>query len=65
MSDMERTPQGGDRKSKVHDGPLIPKSEFASAKENAGISDSQGKRWQKLAAVPEKDFEDAMQSLLR
>ena len=29
--------------------PIIEKSEYAQAKHNAGISDTQAKRWQKLA----------------
>lgn len=39
-----------------------PKSEFAQAKQSAGISDTQAKRWQKLAQVPDDDFENAMAS---
>ncbi|WP_330178002.1 hypothetical protein [Candidatus Vondammii sp. HM_W22] len=36
--------------------PEQEKSEFAETKESANISDTQAKRWQKLAAVPE--YED-------
>ena len=39
--------------------PLV-KSEYATAKQHAGISDTQAKRWQRLAAVPDPDFEDAL-----
>ena len=37
-----------------------PQSEYAEAKAEAGISDTQAKRWQKLADVPEKEFESAL-----
>jgi len=38
-----------------------PKSEFAQAKESAGISDTQAKRWQKLAEVEDDTFEKIME----
>ncbi len=49
--------QGGDRKSKDHAEPL---KEYQQAKESAGISDTQAKRWQKLASVNNDEFESAL-----
>ena len=33
---------------------------FAKAKEDAGISDDQAKKWQKLAEIPQEEFEQAL-----
>lgn len=35
-------------------------SSFAKTKEEAGISDDQAKRWQKLADIPQEEFEAAL-----
>lgn len=48
----ERQTRGGDRKSKSHDGRL----KLADLK----VSESQSKRWQRLADVPEKAFERSL-----
>lgn len=40
----------------VHDEP----SEYQQAKSDAGISDTQAKRWQNLASVPHEEFEEAL-----
>ncbi len=40
--------------------PYCLKSDFQEAKEVSNISDSQAKRWQKLATIPEPEFEAAL-----
>lgn len=50
--------KGGDLKSAGR--ALPPDSEFASAKSAAGISDDQAKDYQRLASVPERDYEAAV-----
>lgn len=42
----------------VHAEPIA--SPFQQAKQSAGISDTQAKRWQTLADIPVKDFEQAL-----
>lgn len=54
----EKNPgRGGDRKSKAHADPLV---EYQQAKSHAGISDTQAKRWQNLASIPDEEFETAL-----
>jgi hypothetical protein len=59
MREMERN-QGA--RTDLTSGHAEPKSqsEYAQAKESANISNTQAKRWQKLADVPDKDFEEAL-----
>lgn len=38
----------------------LPKSEYAQAKSDSGISDTQAKRWQQLSKIPDEEFEGAM-----
>ena len=45
--------------AKVQHGPQP--SDYQQAKQSANISDTQAKRWQKLASVPENDFEKALE----
>lgn len=56
---MERNPvsQGGDQKSAFRRENPIPQSEYAQAKEQAGLSEATAHRWQKLADVPADQFE--------
>lgn len=35
-------------------------AKYAQAKTKAGVSDTQAKRWQKLASVPTDEFEQAL-----
>ncbi|MEE8128167.1 hypothetical protein [Candidatus Vondammii sp. HM_W22] len=59
MSEMDKTKNpSGINQVKSHARPKP--NEFKEAKESANISDTQAKRWQKLAAVPENDFEQAL-----
>lgn len=64
LREMQRAPRGGDRKSdefqnqSVHAEPID--SEYAQAKTDANISDSQAKRWQKLADIPQEEFEEKL-----
>lgn len=51
----ERVAQGGDKKSKSQ-----PTTSIIPTLESFGISRDQSSRWQKLAAVPEKKFEQAV-----
>lgn len=60
LSEKERDPisKGGSRSA---DQPEPPKSEYQQAKTKANISDTQAKRWQKLAAVDNDQFESALE----
>ncbi|MCP4412643.1 MAG: hypothetical protein GY808_08780 [Gammaproteobacteria bacterium] len=57
MKSMERS-HGGDRNSKFHHENL--KTELNQAKQDSGISNSQAHRWQKLAEIPDKEFEESV-----
>jgi len=62
LSGMERN-QGANNQYALGDNE--PKhSEFKQAKLDSGISDNQGKRWQKLADIPENEFESRINSSL-
>jgi len=58
LATMEKGKGGGDRKSD-HSARPEP-SDYATAKATGGISHTQAKRWQQLAAVPEEQFEAAL-----
>ncbi len=57
LKGMEKSNGGGDvRNHSQHD----VGSEFKQAKVNSGISDAQGERWQKLATIPDQEFEESV-----
>lgn len=65
LKPMERSPlsQGGNsgkNQAAVYAEPPPP-SAYQEAKQGAGISDAQAKRWQKLADIPDAEFEQALQ----
>ncbi len=62
MRGMERSTisEGGDIKSESAVQRGLPKSEYATAKQSANISEHQAKRWQKLAKVEDDRFEEIM-----
>jgi hypothetical protein len=47
----KREKQGGDKKSKAHEGVLIP------TLKDLGVSPKEAENWQELAKVPERQFE--------
>ncbi len=57
MKGMERGQGHRTDLTSVHD---KPKSEFSQAKQKSNVSDSQAKRWQKLADIPDKEFEESV-----
>lgn len=61
LAEMERG-GGGDRRSEeFQKGQAEPfESKYAEAKTEAGISDTQAKRWQKLAEIPHEEFEERL-----
>jgi len=65
LAQLERSKRGGDRKSKEYQTPEnaeidSDKSEYSSTLDRAGISTQQSSNYQKLAAVPEEEFEQAV-----
>jgi len=63
LAEKERaTPKGSG--SNQHQSRTVQRepSSYAEAKAKAGVSDTQAKRWQKLAKVSEEDFEAALAS---
>lgn len=59
LQETERDPgNGGHNRGSGQGDPSV--TEYQQAKEGAGISDTQAKRWQKLASVDEKEFESAL-----
>jgi hypothetical protein len=58
LSEKEKSGGGQPQKNSVHAEPRT--SEYSEAKTQSGISDTQAKRWQKLAGVDDESFEDAL-----
>jgi hypothetical protein len=58
LAEKERGEGGRPDKNSVQREPSL--SEYAEAKRMAGISDTQAKRWQGLAKVPDHEFESAL-----
>lgn len=62
LKEMERGEPGRPEKNGVHAEPNL--SPYQEAKQEANISDTQAKRWQKLAEIPTADFEYKLQDPL-
>lgn len=59
LAELQKGKGGGDQKSDHSTQHTL--SDFKKAKRDAGISDDQAVRWQKLAAIPQADFESKIQ----
>jgi hypothetical protein len=57
LREMQRAPVVNNLPT-VHAEPLV--SEYQEAKRDANISDTQAKRWQKLAEIPDETFEEKL-----
>ncbi len=57
MKVMDKSKGGRPENSVQHEPSL---SEFFQAKQKSNISDSKAKRWQKLAEIPDKEFEESV-----
>jgi hypothetical protein len=57
LADLERSKGGRPAQNSPHDG-----MSFRASREGAGVSAKQAQNWQKLAEVPDADFEVALQA---
>lgn len=63
-ADMERSPtaNGGDVKSESARSDCAPISEYRAALDRTGVSERTAQRWQQLASVDERVFEEALRA---